>query len=94
MAIPDCKFVGFSSRDPEAFNLPRNVGIKLNEKDVARAKEVANYPWFQKKEWQKEIHYMIESGLKYELDALANKDFRFLTTDYLPRKLKDRDWLD
>ena len=34
------------------------------------------------------------SGLKYELDALANKDFQFLTKKYLPRKLKEKDWLD
>ena len=52
------------------------------------------YPWFQKKEWQKEIKAMLASGLKYELDALANKDFRYLTTHYLPRKLKEKDWLD
>jgi DNA topoisomerase-6 subunit A len=94
MAIPDAKFIGLSSRDPEAYGLPRIVGIKLNEKDVARAKELANYDWFQKKEWQSEIQYMLDSGLKYELDALAKKNFRFLTTDYLPKKLKDRDWLD
>ena len=94
MAIPDCKFIGLSSRDPDSYGLPRNVGIKLNDKDVARAKEIMAYPWFQKKEWQQEITYMIKSGLKYELDSLANKDFRFLTTDYLPKKLKDRDWLD
>src|SRR5436853_452431 len=34
------------------------------------------------------------SGLKYELDALANKDFQYLTKKYLPRKLKEKDWLD
>ena len=34
------------------------------------------------------------SGLKYELDALANKDFRYLIKTYLPKKLKERDWLD
>ncbi len=94
MAIPDAKFIGLSSFDPEKHKLPRNVGIKLNDKDVSRAKELMAYPWFQKKEWQKEIKHMLASGLKYELDALANKDFRYLTTDYLPRKLKDKDWLD
>jgi len=94
MAIPDAKFIGLSSRDPDKYGLPRNVGIKLDEKDVRRAKEVANYAWFQKKEWQQEIKYMVSSGLKYELDALANKDFRYLTTDYLPKKLKQKDWLD
>ncbi len=95
MAIPDAKFIGLSSNDPERHKLPRNVGIKLNEKDVSRAKEILAYPWFQKKEWQREIKHMLASGLKHELDALANKDFRYLSTDYLPRKLRDRkEWLD
>lgn len=94
MAIPDAKFIGLSSADPEEYDLPRNVGIKLNDKDVSRAKELLNYQWFQKKEWQTEIKRMLSSGLKYELDALANKDFQYLTKQYLPKKLKDRDWLD
>ncbi|TPW20774.1 MAG: DNA topoisomerase VI subunit A [Elusimicrobia bacterium] len=94
MAIPQAKFVGLSSADPEAYGLPRNVGIKLNDKDIGRAKELLNYPWFQKKEWQAEIKKMLSSGLKYELDALANKDFQYLTKKYLPKKLADKDWLD
>ncbi|HSG05875.1 MAG TPA: DNA topoisomerase IV subunit A [Nitrospiria bacterium] len=94
MAIPKAKFIGLSSADPDRYGLPRNVGIKLNEKDTARARELLNYKWFQKKPWQKEIKRMLSSGLKYELDALANKDFQFLTKKYLPRKLKERDWLD
>ena len=94
MAIPDAKFIGLSSFDPDKHNLPRNVGIKLSPSDIRRAKEIANYSWFQKKHWQREIKQMLASGLKYELDSLANKDFRYLTTDYLPRKLKEKDWLD
>jgi len=94
MAIPKAKFMGLSSADPEAYELPRNVGIKLNDKDIARAKELLGYTWFQKKDWQVEIKRMLSSGLKYELDALGNKDFQFLTKRYLPRKLKEKDWLD
>jgi DNA topoisomerase-6 subunit A len=37
---------------------------------------------------------MLSSGLKFELDALANKDFQYLTKTYLPKKLKEKDWLD
>jgi len=37
---------------------------------------------------------MLSSGLKYELDALANKAFQYLTKSYLPGKLKGKDWLD
>jgi DNA topoisomerase VI subunit A len=94
MAIPDAKFIGLSSFDPDKHKMPRNLGIKLKDNDISRGKELLAYPWFQKKEWQKEIKNMLASGLKYELDALANKDFRYLTTDYLPRKLKERDFLD
>jgi DNA topoisomerase-6 subunit A len=94
MAIPQAKFVGLSSADPGKYDLPRNVGIKLNDKDISRAKELLNYPWFQKKEWQAEIKRMLSSGLKFELDALANKDFQYLTKKYLPKKLQDKDWLD
>jgi DNA topoisomerase VI subunit A len=94
MAIPKAKFIGLSSADPERYGLPRNVGIKLNDKDITRAKELLNYPWFQKKPWQVEIKRMLSSGLKYELDALANKDFQYLTKQYLPKKLREEDWLD
>jgi DNA topoisomerase-6 subunit A len=94
MAIPGAKFIGLSSADPDRYGLPRNVGIKLNDKDTSRAKELLKYRWFQKKGWQDEIKRMLGNGLKYELDALANKDFRYLTKTYLPRKLKEEDWLD
>jgi hypothetical protein len=94
MAIPKARFIGLSSGDPDGYGLPRNVGIKLNDKDISRAKELLKYRWFQKKPWQEEIQRMLASGLKYELDALANKDFRYLTKTYLPRMLKEEDWLD
>jgi hypothetical protein len=36
---------------------------------------------------------MLASCLKYELDALANMVFRYLTKTSLPGKLKEEDWL-
>ena len=81
-------------RGSRGVRAPAQRGIKLNEKDVARARELLDYSWFQKKGWQAEIKRMLSSGLKYELDSLANKDFQYLTKRYLPRKLKEQDWLD
>ena len=72
----------------------RNVRIKLNEKDIACAKEFLNYQWFQKPAWQAEVKRMLLSGVKCELDALANKDSQYITKKCLPRKLKEQDWLD
>jgi DNA topoisomerase-6 subunit A len=37
---------------------------------------------------------MVSTGRKYELDALAKKDFQYLTKSDLPRNLKEKNWLD
>ena len=37
---------------------------------------------------------MLSSGLKFEIESLANRGFQYLSTTYLPKKLKDKDWLD
>ena len=66
----------------------------MNEQDIRRAKEIRNYPWFQKKPWQKEIDNMLRLGVKLELEALSSKDFSFITETYLPAKLKSGDFLD
>jgi DNA topoisomerase VI subunit A len=94
MAIPDARFIGMSSFDAQQFGLPPAVTISLNEQDRRRAKEILNYPWFNKKPWQKEIKHMISLGVKLELEALSNKDFSFITETYLPQKLKTKSWLD
>ncbi len=94
MAIPDARFIGMSSYDADRFDVAKTVSIKLNEQDTRRAKEILNYPWFQKKEWQKEIKHMLKLGVKLELEALSNKDFSFITERYLPEKMKKKQWLD
>jgi DNA topoisomerase VI subunit A len=94
MAIPAARFVGMSSYDAERFELPAHVTMPLTEEDRRRAKEIRNYPWFQRKEWQREIKHMEALNVKLELEALSNKDFSFITETYLPSKLADRRWLD
>jgi DNA topoisomerase-6 subunit A len=40
MAIPKAKFIGLSSTAPGRCELPRSIGITLNETNFARAKEL------------------------------------------------------
>lgn len=94
MAIPDARFIGMSAYDADRFNIPKTVTINMNDQDVRRAKEIMAYPWFQKKPWQKEIKHMLSLGVKLELEALSNKDFSFITENYLPQKMRDKQWLD
>jgi DNA topoisomerase-6 subunit A len=94
MAVPDARFVGLSSFDKGKYQLPNNVSIKMNEGDNNRAKQMLAYPWFKKAHWQREIQEMMRSGLKFELEALSRRGISFITEEYLPRKLRDRDWLE
>jgi DNA topoisomerase-6 subunit A len=94
MAVPDARFVGLSSFDKDKYKLPSNVAIKMDDGDVSRAKQMLAYPWFEAKQWQREIQEMVRSGVKFELEALSRRGISFITEEYLPRKLRDRDWLE
>lgn len=94
MAIPAARFIGMSSFDADEFDIPSHVPMPLTAEDSRRAKEIRQYPWFAKRPWQKEIKHMEALGVKLELEALSNKHFSFITETYLPKKLKDKRWLD
>ncbi len=94
MAVPAARFIGLSSFDKLTYKLPSNVAIKMNDQDNARAKQMLAYPWFQAKQWQHEIQEMVKSGVKFELEALSRRGISFITEEYLPKKLGDKDWLE
>ncbi|MCG3178728.1 MAG: Type 2 DNA topoisomerase 6 subunit A [Phycisphaerae bacterium] len=95
MAVPRARFVGMSSFDVGRFDIDSSVTIALKDEDRNRAREILKYPWFaDKREWKREIEQMLKTGVKLELEALSSKDFSFITQTYLPRKLKDKQWLD
>ena len=65
MAIPDAKYLGLRSMDYERCGLSDDVKIEINDGDISRAKQIANYDWFKdKKEWQKEIAEAAEQRLQ------------------------------
>lgn len=96
MAIPDAKFIGVSSFDYERCELSDDVKIELDQTDIKRCKQIAEYPWFEKKkEWQREIKKLLSNGFKMEVEAMISKDLEYLTGEYVPMKIKDRkQWLD
>ncbi len=95
MAVPDAKFIGIRSGDYEKYGLTDDVQIALNDRDVQRAKQIAGYPWFRdKKDWQKEIQRLLRNGFKMEVESLITKGISFVTEEYMPAKLKAKDWID
>jgi DNA topoisomerase-6 subunit A len=93
MAVPGVRFIGMSAFDYKKFTMPKGAEIKLTKEDIARAEQMKAYPWFKDKKWQREIQAIVDNGFKMEVDALLMKSISFITEDYLPKKLRDRDWL-
>ena len=95
MAIPEAKFLGLRSIDLERCELSSSVQIALTDKDRKRAKQIAGYPWFEHKPaWQKEIKKMLQNDFKLEVESLISKDISYVTEQYVPDRLANRDWLD
>jgi DNA topoisomerase-6 subunit A len=95
MAIPKAKYIGMRSRDFELCELNPSVTIKLSDNDIKRAKQIAKYPWFEKKKrWQKEIQKMLSNGFKLEVESLISKDISYVTQEYVPERLAKGDFLD
>jgi DNA topoisomerase-6 subunit A len=95
LAIPQAKFIGIRSKDYVACDLSDDVIIEMNDNDIKRANEIKSYPWFEgHKGWQKEIDGMLKNGFKMEVESLITKDISYVTEEYVPQRLKDKDWLD
>lgn len=95
LAIPDARFLGIRAKDYEQCDLSDDVQIELNDRDVARARQIADYPWFAgDKAWQKEIKKMLDNGFKMEVESLITKDISYVTETYVPERLKAKDWLE
>jgi DNA topoisomerase-6 subunit A len=93
MAVPDVRFLGMSAFDYKKFTMPKAAEIKLTKEDITRAEQMKAYPWFKDAKWQREIQGIVSNGFKMEVDALLTKSISFITEEYLPKKLKDRDYL-
>lgn len=93
MAVPGVRFLGMSAFDFKKFNLGPQATIKLSKEDVARAEQMKAYPWFGDAKWQREIDALLKNGFKMEVDALLTKYVSFITEEYIPKKLRDNDYL-
>jgi DNA topoisomerase-6 subunit A len=93
MAVPGVRFVGLSAFDYKKFEMPKSSEIKLKDEDLTRAQQMKAYPWFKDAKWQREIQATIDNGFKMEVDALLGKSISFIAEEYLPKKLRDRDYL-
>ncbi len=93
ISTPSAKFIGLTISDIYEYDL-KKCTIKARELDIKRARELLNYDWFKSAKWQKELNMMIQKGIKAEIEALSHRGLKFMSQEYLPDKLKKKDFLD
>ncbi|HHQ44982.1 MAG TPA: DNA topoisomerase IV subunit A [Candidatus Altiarchaeales archaeon] len=92
LGTPETQFVGMTMSDVEDFGLEK-VTEQLKDVDKKRIRELLQYPWFQKKEWRRELKLMEQKGVRIEQQALASKSLEFVAKEYLPEKINSKQLL-
>ncbi len=92
LGTPNAKYIGLTMSDIDEFGLEKFT-IKARDVDIKRAKDMMKYEWFQHPVWQKELKLMIDKKVKAELEALSGRGLRFMTEEYLPQKIKKKEFL-
>jgi len=91
--VPHAKFIGITPQDIVEYRLPTHP---LKEVDVKKIKDMLKSdPFIQHHAaWQKALKAMQKLGVRAEQQALAKHGLNFVISDYLPKKMQDRQsWL-
>ena len=66
----------------------------MTDSDVAMGKKLLEEDFVKSNPaWVKELQLMVKTKKKAEIQALSSFDFQYLPQVYLPRKLREGDWL-
>jgi meiotic recombination protein SPO11 len=94
LAVPDIRWLGLLPSDIEEYQIPKSVLIKMTDNDNKRAEDLLKEDFVKSRpEWERQIRIMTDTGNKAEIQALASKDWRFMTNTYLPSKLDSGNWV-
>jgi len=94
LTTPDIKWLGLRPSDLKKFNLPAQCQLDMTAKDMEMGAQLLTEPFVQKNPaWCRELETMLRTKVKAEIQALSSYGFQFVTNVYLPRKLREGDWI-
>jgi len=94
LTTPDIKWLGLRPSDLNRYNLPEQCRLTMTDSDIKTGKEMLKEDFIQKNpEWMKELEIMVKTKTKAEIQALSSFGFQYITKEYMPRKLREGDWI-
>ena len=95
LTTPDIKWLGLRPSDLDKYDLPEQCRLPMTDKDIKTGKELIQEAYIKQNhpEWVKELERMVKTKEKAEIQALSSFGFQYITEVYLPRKLREGDWI-
>lgn len=94
LTTPNIMWLGLRPSDLNKYNLPEQCRLDMTESDIKTGKELMMEGFIRKNpKWMKELEIMIKTKKKAEIQALSSFGFQYITEEYLPRKLREGDWI-
>uniref|UniRef100_A0A3P9HZ19 DNA topoisomerase (ATP-hydrolyzing) n=1 Tax=Oryzias latipes TaxID=8090 RepID=A0A3P9HZ19_ORYLA len=94
LTVPSVMWLGLLPSDLQRLMVPKRSLLPLTRRDENKLNSLLKRPYFASQpQWQKEMELMQQSKVKAEIQSLADIAPDFLTSIYLPNKLRYGGWL-
>jgi meiotic recombination protein SPO11 len=94
LTTPNIQWLGLRPSDLDKYDLPEQCRLDMTEHDIKTGKELMKEDFILKNpKWMKEVSIMVKTKKKAEIQALSSFGFQYVTEEYLPRKLREGDWI-
>ncbi|XP_064089516.1 meiotic recombination protein SPO11-like isoform X1 [Macrobrachium nipponense] len=95
LCVSNLAWLGILPSDLAALQLPKKALLPLTPADCGKLASLAAHPDISSSEkWLRQIELQRQLGKKAEIQGLTHIQQDFLTTVYLPRKLRQGGWID
>uniref|UniRef100_A0A8C7XBJ0 DNA topoisomerase (ATP-hydrolyzing) n=1 Tax=Oryzias sinensis TaxID=183150 RepID=A0A8C7XBJ0_9TELE len=94
LTVPSVMWLGLLPSDLQRLMVPKRSLLPLTRRDENKLNSLLKRPYFASQpQWQKEMELMQQNKVKAEIQSLADIAPDFLTSIYLPNKLRYGGWL-
>jgi meiotic recombination protein SPO11 len=94
LTTPNIQWLGLRPSDLNRYRLPDQCRLDMTPNDIKTGKELLQEDFIKKNpKWMKELEIMVSTKKKAEIQALSSFGFQYITEEYLPRKLREGDWI-
>jgi meiotic recombination protein SPO11 len=94
LTTPDIFWLGVRPSDLDKYDIPDQCRLKMTDADVKVGKDLLKEEFIKSNPaWHAELEHMLRRREKAEIQALYSYGFQYLSEEFLPRKLREGDWI-